>query len=73
MKKSTQLKISTCFSLKKERINSEEIKAEKQKSTKSSVSYECCECKIDFPGNTDLWDHLLAVHYHKMKNNVKKS
>lgn len=71
MKKPTQLKISTCFSLnsKKDEKNTKE----KPKPVGSSVRYECCECKLDFPGNTELWDHLLAVHYHKMKNNVKKS
>ncbi|XP_070507930.1 zinc finger and BTB domain-containing protein 11-like [Chironomus tepperi] len=74
VKKSVQLKISTCFSLnsKKEDNNSKKVKNEKAKPAGSSVSYECCECKIDFPGNTELWEHLLAVHYHKMKNNVKK-
>ncbi|KAL7015731.1 hypothetical protein ACKWTF_016633 [Chironomus riparius] len=75
IKKLTQLKISTSFSLnsKKKEEDSTEIKATKPKSTSSSVSYECCECKIDFPDNTELWDHLLAIHYHKMKNNVKKT
>ena len=71
IKKPTQLKISTCFSLnsKKDEKNTKE----KPKTAGSSVRYECCECKLDFSGNTELWDHLLAVHYHKMKNNVKKS
>jgi hypothetical protein len=69
-KKSNQLKISTCFSLNGKK---EEKNPGKPKSTGSSVSYECCECKINFPGNTELWDHLLAVHSNKLKSNVKKS
>lgn len=74
-KKTTQLKISTCFSLnsKKESQKKEQKEKEKPKSSGNSVSYECCECKIDFPGNNELWEHLLAIHFHKMKNNVKKS
>lgn len=71
IKKPTQLKISTCFSLNSKK--GEKNTKEKPKTAGSSVRYECCECKLDFPSNTELWDHLLAVHYHKMKNNVKKS
>ena len=75
VQKLTQLKISTSFSLNSKKVekNLKEAKTEKPKPVENSVRYECCECKLSFIGNTELWDHLIPIHFNKMENNVKKS
>lgn len=69
---STQLKISKFFSLNSKKDEEEKLQTENNKVADNSVQYECCECKIYFSSNSELWKHLMAKHSNKFKSNGKK-